>query len=284
MKSCHLSSTDIEILVELTRNDKTIGSLTEMMGLSPATVSGSVSHLSELGLISVDKKGRSKLLHLIKNELGDGFRSFILQNPNVDPVKLFHGKGLLIMTTFIGHGSSIKEIIKRIKLSRSTVNRNLRKWKRMGVIWKRGHGGRFTINRNYPDLNIFLIRFSRHWLAINIIEELGDPLIIFNDGETVIFTYEGELAQGKYKPAAYTLLADNGFDVISTVDYYQFRPGLEDVSVLEAIIQAIRIDPLNPRPRKILHQYLKDNDTEIDLLMEYGKKYGIEDILKKEVE
>lgn len=281
--SFYLSSTDMIILLELTRNDMTIGSLTKMAGLYPAKISGSVSHLSGIDLISVNRKGRSKLLHLIKSEVGDRFRSFILQNPNIDPMELFHGNGLMMMRSLIGQGSSIKEITNRSALSRSTVNRYLKKWKRMGVVWKQGHGGRFTINRNYPDLKIFLISFSRHWLLKEIIDELGDPSIIFNDGERVIFTYKGELDRSKYRPAGYTLLAENGFDVVTTTDYYQFRPGSEGPSILEAIIQAMRIDPLNPRPRKILLGYLKSDDLKKAPLMEYGRKYGIEDILNEEV-
>lgn len=283
MNSCYLSSTDMKILLELAENSITIGSLAKMIGLSPSTISGSVSHLSKIDLITVDRKGRSKLLHLINNEVGNRLRSFIRQNPNIDPMELFHGNGLLIMRSLIGQGSSIKEITNRSALSRSTVNRYLKNWKRMGVVWKQGHGGRFTINRNYPDLKLFLISFSRHWLSKEIIDELDGPLIVFNDGEIVIFTYEGELDQSKYKHAGYTLLADNGYDVVTTKNYYQFRTGSEDPSILEAIIQAIRIDPLNPRPRKILLTYLKSNNSKITQSKEYGTIYGIEEILRGEV-
>ena len=41
---------------------------------------------------------------------------------------------------------------------------------------------------------------------------------------------------------------------------------------------------MNPRPRKLLLGYLEHNYDKIDSIIEYAEKYGIFDVIEKEVE
>jgi len=283
MEQYYLSSTDINILIELSSKEMEVSSIVSLSGLSRPTISDSISKLSDMGLISQKKVGRIKLIKVVNSTLGEKLRSLIIQNPNLDFVKLFEGNGLMIMTTFIGNGSTMKEIVIKTGLSRRTIIRYLNKWRSMGVVWKSGHGGRYEINRNYPDLNDFLVELSKYWLSKTISEQLDDPLIIFNNGEKVLFVYKGDLDEERFKPAAYTYLEKKGFNVLSSSKYFQYTRGSEDISTLEAIIQSIRIDPINPRPRLIMHEYQRENDIEKKRLKDLIDEYNINDILAEEV-
>jgi predicted transcriptional regulator len=281
----YLSSTDIMILGILVKRSRTISQLAEAIQLSPSTISLSVKRLSYFGLILTSRKGRNRIVQIADSDIGKDFQIFINQNPNQDLSLLFQGHGILILSTFIGNGSTLNEIERKTGLSRSTISRYLRRWGTTGALWKIGHGSKIRISRNYPDLEVFLVSFSRYRMEEEVRNRVQDPSIIFNDGETILFTAdENIMEKDGILPAAYTHLSNCGFDVVIDRDYYQFSPGKEDISIPEALVQAIRIDTMNPRPRKLLREYLENNDDVFDLLRKYAEKYGILSTIPKEVE
>jgi predicted transcriptional regulator len=278
----YLSSTDIRILKVLVEHNRTISQLAETLNLSPPTISLAVKRLSHFGLIFASRKGRYRLVQMADGEIGRDIQIFIDQNPNQDPSLLFQGYGILILSVITGNGSTLNEIGKKTGLSRSTISRYLNKWKTTGVLWKKGYGSRIHISRNYPDLEIFLVSFSRYRMEKEVRNKVQDPSIIFNDGETILFSVdENIMEENGILPAAYTFLANHGFDVVTDRDYYQFSPGKKNVTLPEALVQAIRIDTMNPRPRKLLKEYLENNNDEIELFRVYAEKYGILNMIQK---
>lgn len=283
MDSRYVSSTDMNILLSLLDMNRTVTELSEISGLSLPTISGSVKHLKEIGLVSVLKEGRVKYICLTDSDVGDNFRTFVVQNPNLNPVTLFRGNGLMILTSLIGNGSSLQEIGKRTGISRSTISRYIGKWRSTGILWKEGHGGKIRINSNYPDLEAFLGSFLKYRMETKVKNEIDKPLILFNDGETLLFAHDGSVDDPEYQPAGYTYLAMEGFDVVPAKEYYRLSLHKERIDTSEAVVQAIRSDMLNPRPRKILRDHLMKSKINVDELMEYAKKYGIESIIEDEV-
>lgn len=285
MMDWYLSSTDIRILEILVDRNRTIAQLAEDLGLSPPTISLAVKRLSNFGLILSSRKGRNRVVQIADRDIGREIRILIDQNPNQDPSLLFQGHGILILSVFTGNGSTLNEIERKTGLSRSTISRYLNKWKTTGVLWKKGHGSKIRISRNYPDLEKFLVSFSRYRMEVEVRNRVQDPSIIFNDGETILFTADENIGEEKgILPAAYTFLANCGFDVVTDRNYYQFSPGKKHISLPEALVQAIRIDTMNPRPRELLKEYLENSNDEMDLFRNYAEKYGILNMIRKEVE
>jgi len=285
MMDWYLSSTDIWTLEILIERNRTISQLAEALQLSTPTISLAVKRVSYFGLVSTSRKGRNKVVQIADRDVGREIRIFIDQNPNQDPSLLFQGHGILILSVLTGNGSTLNEIKMKTDLSRSTISRYLNKWKTTGVLRKKGYGSRIRISRNYPDLEIFLVSFSRYRMEKEVRDKVQGPSMIYNDGETILFSADEDiLEENGILPAAYTFLADCGFDVVTDRDYYQFSPGKKHISLLEALVQAIRIDMMNPRPRKLLKEYLENNNDEIDLFRKYAEKYGILYMIQKEVE
>ncbi len=283
MKGPYLSKAEIMILKEISFKIMTVSDLAERVGRPVPTISKSVSHLSEIGLVSEERKGISKYIKMSEEEVGQRFKAFVCGNTNIDPVEIFHGHGLWIFTFLTGEGASTRSLLNITGLSRGTIISYQNNWKRSGVIWKEGHGGKYSINRNFPDLESFLVSFSKHLLSDMIMKGMKDPLILFNDGKVIIFSCEGSIDSRKFEPAAYSHLARNGFDVVTTDDYYMFRFGNEPLNDLEALIQAIRIDPLNPRPRKLLRKMIIEGNIESVELLEVSRRYCISDLIANEV-
>lgn len=269
----------------MVERNRTIAQLAEALQLSPPTISLAVKRLSYFGLISTSRTGRKRVVQMADRDIGRDLQIIINQNTNQDPSLLFKGHGIVILSVLIGNGSTLNEIERKTGLSRSTISRYLDKWKTTGVLMKKGYGSKIRISRNYPDLEIFLVSFSRFRLEKEVRDKVKDPFIIFNDGRTILFSADENIMEGNgILPAAYTFLADCGLDVVTDRDYYQFSPGKKEISLPEALVQAIRIDTMNPRPRKLLKEYLGNNNDEIDLFRKYAEKYGILNMIKKEVE
>lgn len=280
----YLSSTEIEILRIIIKKESSLSQLAECTGLSLPTISLAVKHLSELGFISKSRKGKMEYVGISEEEIGRTFRTFVTQNPNQSPEIILKGHGLIILSVCIGKGSSLKEIQERTGLSRSSITRYLKNWRSTGILWKEGHGGKIKISNNYPDLELFLRSFSKFRMEIIVRSRITRPSIIFNDGATLLCSTEEEIqTDNEIRPAGCTRLAQSGFDVVTDRNYFQFSPGKKLISIPEAIIQAIRSDVMNPRPRKLLGEHLKGKDADIDELMEYARKYCIESIIEKEV-
>lgn len=284
MMNWYLSSTEIDILQLIIENERSISQLAEGTGLSLSTISLAVKHLSELGFVSKSRKGKMEYISISGEETGKTYRAFVTQNPNQSPEIILKGHGLIILSVCIGKGSPLKEIQDRTGLSRSSISRYLNNWRSTGILWKEGHGGKIRISNNYPDLELFLRSFSKFRMEILVQSRITRPSIIFNDGETLLFSTEEEIrTDNEIQPAGYTRLARSGFDVVTDRNYFQFSPGKKLISIPEAIIQAIRSDVMNPRPRKLLGEHLKGEDADIDELMEYARNYSIENIIEKEV-
>ena len=280
----YLSSTEIEILQDIMKNKRSISQLAEGTGLSLPTISLAVKHLYELGFISKIRKGKIEYVSISDEEIGRNFKAFVTQNPNQNPETILKGHGLIILSVCTGKGSSLKEIQYRTGLSRSSITRYLNNWRSTGILWKEGHGGKIRISKNYPDLEIFLRSYSKFRMEIMVRSRISRPTIIFNDGDTLFFSTEEEIqTDNMIQPAGSTRLAQSGFDVVTDSNYFQFSPGKEVIPIPEAIIQSIRSDVMNPRPRKLLEEYLKGQDADVEQLMEYARKYSIESIIGKEI-
>ncbi|MGA1819376.1 MAG: winged helix-turn-helix transcriptional regulator [Thermoplasmatota archaeon] len=279
----YLSETEIKILKEIAGKGMTMSQIGKEIDLSLSTISGSVSHLADLGLIEIERYGRLRFVKIPGDEIGNKLRSFILGRENIDCVDLFRGNGLLILVSISGNGATINDIRTGTGLSRITVTKYIKKWRRTGIIWKEGHGGKYSINRNFPDLRDLLSAYSRYLLSDELRKDLTNPLILFNDGETIIFSFEGPVNDEKYRPAAYSFLALEGYDVVTDRDYYTYNRSRKDITDLEALIQAIRIDTLNPRPRKIFRKLILDEKVNNIDITDLAVRYGVEEIIEDEV-
>ena len=81
-----------------------------------------------------------------------------------------------------------------------------------------------------------------------------------------------------------TLLTDQRFDLVTDRFYYQFSIKRESLSIEEALIQTIIIDPVNPRPRRLVYKALKDGEIQKNILLEYAEIYGIEKEISQDVD
>ncbi|MGA1848421.1 MAG: hypothetical protein ACMUHB_03685 [Thermoplasmatota archaeon] len=281
--SRYLSETDLTIMKMVAVKSERPSSLAGDIGVTLSTVSLSISHMVEIGLLKCTRSGRARYVGLQENEMGNKLKTFIIGNRNIDIVELFKGNGLLMLISMSGTGSTMIEIQVQTGLTRSTIIKYLKKWRRMGIIWKAGHGGRYTISSNYPDLEVFLSLYSRYRLLEDLQKDLDDHLILFNDEEMVIFACEDTIDQKKYKPAAYSHLASMGYDVVADKEYYLYRRSGKRIGDTEAVIQAMRIDTLNPRPRRLLRKMIIEGKTDGSELSRLSERYGIEEIVDNEV-
>jgi predicted transcriptional regulator len=270
-----LNKTEIRILQELLGQDLAIGGISEKVNASLSWTSDCVSHLNEMGFVDLIRSGRSKIVHLSGNRMGESIRILISQNRNLDLNSVLADSGLKILPYLLSDGSTMKEISEWALLSYRMVQTYMKKWSSMGVAYRK-KDGYCVLNPRMRDLIHFVKEFSRNnnrWYLRTIISE---GIILWEESKEFLFVSSVPIEVDTILKAGPTFLSDQGFDIISDRFYYKYSIKRDPLSIEEALVQTIVIDPVNPRPRRLIFKALRDGDIQRDILLKEAKNYGIE--------
>jgi hypothetical protein len=110
-----------------------------------------------------------------------------------------------------------------------------------------------------------------------------EGIILWEDWREFLFVSDHFVDNENLLLAGPTLLTDQGFDIIASKFYYQFSLKRKSLSIEEAMVQNFIIDPVNPRPRRLIYKSLKNGEIKENILLEYTKIYGVENEISQVV-
>jgi len=150
-----LIKTDLEVLQLVLYKKMNITRIATELGKSLSWTSECVSHLAEIGLIDVEKKGISKFVTLSSNSLGKNLSLLMTESTHLNLNKILTGSGLLILPLLLEPGSKPEDISVRVSRSLRTIKDALVRWNSMGVVILEKKTGLYLLNQrqNYFQIS-----------------------------------------------------------------------------------------------------------------------------------
>ncbi len=279
-----LNGTEIDTLKFLVDQDKgvCISAVSKEIDISLPWASECVSHMNELGLIDTFRKGNRTYVTIAKNDLGSTFKKLAIENRNLNLKRTLGGSSLSILPYLLENGIKMKDVSRWSSLSYRTVMDHMNRWNRMGIAY-RNESGFCKINPRMRDLITFLDRFKEHRDRALLEEISPGAVIMWQRWEEVLFSSNVPIEQDHIYLAGPTRLSTMGFDINAGRNYFMFSRRLDSISVEEAIVQSILIDPVNPRPISIFKKAMASNELNRKIILGLAEKYGMEIDLEKMV-
>ena len=257
----------------------TLSELASELSKSLSTVSETVKHLEALGLVEKERQGSNMLVSIPKTPLGESLSVLIAEEAMLNLETLFSGSGLLILPLLLKPGYSAKELAARTSLSMRTVKGLLPRWKRMGVVLQEKTN--YQLNPRFKLLADFLRKLNEYRNLSIMKDKYPEAVIVWQWRDEFMFSTEAELEDPDAIPAGLTRLDSFEANLAHTHDYYYYGHADNEVTEEEAFMQALYIDPYNPRIKDLISQRLRHLDDKA--LFGYAGKYGKKTMIKEMV-
>ncbi len=274
-----LNKTEMEILISILKDSKTISQLADALGKDSSWISRNVNHLQELGLVIEKRKGKSVFVSIVKNPLGDSFTTLISEEPMLNIERILTGSGLRILPLLLNPGNNANEIALRSSLSLRTVKGLLSLWRKMGVVTLKK--GVYVINDRHKPLINFVKYFSYNTLIRYLKDSYPDATIVWHWRDEFIFAMEHPIHDERFISAATTRLYELNYDIVANKEYYFHNPMVKSLSEEEALIQSFLLNPGNPRIPRLINKAMRKGRIEKETLLEFARKYGLKKITEE---
>ena len=275
-----INKTELKILKLVVNNSLSEKEIARALGLSQSWMSECVKHLSDMGFTRTDRAGITKLVKLEDNDIGTSLKRLIIEGGMLNLDHLLSDSGLLVLPLLLTPGDSIGEIARKTGLTKRAIHYKLRIWKGMGILDLKKSPDVITFNRRHNLLINFIIEYCRHRNQRYLISEHPESLIVWEWRDEFLFTTKGEINENKFTHGGPTRLNEFTDELITSAEYYYFSIGNKPISLEEALVQTVKLDPMNPRPLRLLKNYLHDEKIELDEIMKYARKYGVYRLIK----
>ena len=275
-----LRKTEVQLLRALQGRYLTLSELASELSRSLSTVSEAVKHLETLGLVEKERQGSNMLVSIPKTPLGESLSVLIAEDSMLNLETLFSGSGLSVLPLLLKPGYSAKELAARTSLSVRTVKGLLPRWKRMGVVLQEKTN--YHLNPRFKLLADFLRKFNEHRNLSIMKDKYPEAVIVWQWRDEFMFSTEIELEDPDAIPAGLTRLDACESNLAHTHDYYYYGHADNEITEEEAFMQALYIDPYNPRIKMLISKRLRhlDDKTFFGYAGKYGKKTMIKGMVR----
>ncbi len=274
-----LNENEIGILKLLVGGDNNISTISGNLDISTSWTSECVSHLRKMGLVEQSRTGITLKVILSNNILGESLRKLIVENKQLNLKRTLGDSSLLILPYLLSKGNTMRDIARWSSISYRTVLNYIGRWSRMGVAYRQ-RGGYCIMNPLMRDLKEFVIHFIQFHNRDIGKEITGKGVILWQQWEEFLFSNDKTIDKENVFLAGPSELEDLGLDLVVNREYMMYSKRIDSITPEEAIVQTILIDPVNPRPRRILKRALISGLINKEYLLDFADKYDI----KKEIE
>ena len=276
-----LRKTEVQLLRLLQGNRLTLTELASELSKSMPTVSEAVKHLELLGMVEKERKGTKVTVAMPKTPLGESLSLLIAEQPMLNLETLFSGSGLAMLPLLLKPGYSAKELAERTSLSLRTVKGLLPRWKRMGVVLQ--EQSNYQLNPRFTLLANFLGKFNEHKNLCIMKDNYPEGVIVWQWRDEFFFSIDAKLNDPNALPAGLTRLDELKSGLAHGQQYYYYGRADKAISEEEAFMQALYVDPYNPRIKNLISKRLGDFDSEafFNYAGKYAKKNAIKDLVRK---
>ncbi len=244
---------------------------------SPSWISECVGHLSNIGFVDIRKEGISNEISISDNDLGWGYKKLREGEPMLGLDAILPDSGLLILPLMLSPGASIKEIVRRTRLSQRTIYYKIRKWMGMGLIDLKEYPNGVILNSSMRHLIEFIEVYNRYRNRQYLSSEVKDGLIIWDGKDEFLFSTGTSVYLDKFRKAGPTRAEELGCNIISRLKYHHFSVVGDEITLEEALAQTVRVDPDNPRSYRLIRDQLNLDNVDKNMIIHYAEKYEIVD-------
>ena len=279
--SWSLNKTEVRLLQALQGRHLTLSELASELSKSANRVSETVNHLETLSLVRKERKGTNKFVFIPKTPLGESLSLLITEQPMLNLETLFSGSGLVMLPLLLKPGYSAKELAERTSLSTRTVKGLLPRWKRMGVVLQEKTN--YQLNPRFRLLADFLRKFNEHKNLSIMKDKYSEAVIVWQWRDEFMFSIDMKLKDPNALPAGLTRLDELKASLAHTQQYYYYGHSDKEITEEEAFMQALYVDPYNPRIKNLISERLRElnSETFYDYAGKYAKKTAIKNLVNK---
>ena len=274
-----MSKTEVRLLRALQGRQLTLSELALELSKSLPTVSQRVKHLEALGLVEKERQGSNMVVSIPKTPLGEALSVLIAEEAMLNLETLFSGSGLLILPLLLKPGYSTKELVERTSLSMRTVKGLLPRWKRMGVVLQ--EKSNYQLNPRFKLLADFLRKFNEYRNLSIMKDKYPEAAIVWQWRDDFMLSTNSKLEDPEVLPAGLTRLRELKTGLAHTQNYYYYGHTDKEISEEEAFMQALYVDPYNPRIKRLISERLRHLDDKD--LFAYAEKYAKKTLIKEMV-
>jgi DNA-binding MarR family transcriptional regulator len=279
-----LNTLEVKTLENISYNPTSLSKISRQVNKSLSWTSLCIKHLEDAGYIEVEKRGVTHIASICRDSLGSSLRTLFHEGTDLDLEKVLGGQGLKILSYLLGIGCTPDQLARCTGLSRRTVDNNMKSLAGMGIVRKDRNSKKYTLNQRHIFLKRFLEQYAYHRNRIIVEEEMPEAVIVWQQNNRFLLSTKGDGQSNEFKRAAYTRLDEVGYEIIHINDYYlydQLKVG--DVEEEEALIQALLVDPKNPRVARFIKDSLRKKKIDRVVLVEWALSYGLDRDTTEEV-
>lgn len=266
-----LNKTEVLALRLLRGRSLSVSELAGALSKSLPFASECLSHLEALGLVERKRSGNRVLASLSASPLGQSLALLMSEQAMLNLEALFSGSGLRLLPLLLEPGLSASELVSRSGLSLRSVRGYLPRWRRMGVVLLAG--GKYSVNPRYKLLAGFLRKFSDYKNYYFLRETFPQAVIVWQWRDEFMFSVDTKIKDSRFTPAGVSRLDDFEYELVHTNEYYIYRVDKIQVPEEEALVQALYVDPDNPRIKRLFKVHWANVNKE--KLLEHASKYGL---------
>ena len=276
-----LNKTEVRLLQQLQGRKLSLSELASELSKSMNHVSELVKHLESMSLARKERKGTHKFVFIPKTPLGESLSLLITEEPMLNLEALFSGSGLVLLPLLLKPGYSAKKLAERTSLSIRTVKGLLPRWKRMGVVLQ--EKSNYHLNPRFRLLADFLRKYNEHKNLSIMKDKYPEAVIVWQWRDEFMFSTETKRKDPDTLPAGLTRLDAFKPSLAHTQGYYYYGHEDSEITEEEAFMQALYVDPYNPRIKRLISDRLRhlDSETFFAYAGKYGKKTAIKEMVNK---
>lgn len=270
-----MNKTEVAALLLLNDGSMTVGELAASLSRAMSWTSECLTHLEAMGIVERKRVGYTVFISLSKTPMGQSLATLMTEDATLNLEAALADSGLLLLPLLLSPGGSGRYLARESKLSIRTVKTHLSRWRRMGVVLL--DNGTYFLNPRHERLSKFVKRFSEFKNSAELGEKHPQARIVWQWRNEFIFSTDDEVTE--YRAAGVTRLDDFKYNLFHTNQYYM--TGQDPISEEEALVQALMIDPNNPRMKRVIRDNANTNKQSLLLhAAKYGMKKKVDEALK----
>ena len=276
-----INKTELDILQLILHNTLSENEIAKELNLSLSWTSECVHYLEQIGFICIDKKGISAYPRIVNNSFGNSLKRLLTEKGMLNLKATLADSGLQILPLLLKPGYNYNDLSKRTGLTKRTIRNKLKDWKSMGLINLKKYPERISLNERNPYLVQFLIEFCKTRNRLFLLQKYPKAVIVWEWRDEFIFSINKKISDNLFLDAGVTGLEKFSNELAHDSEYYYYSSYNKPLSLEEILTQTVKINPINPRPFRIIRNQIEHGNIDKKNLFTYAKKYDISKILKE---
>jgi hypothetical protein len=159
------------------------------------------------------------------------------------------------------------------------VKNTIARWRELGIVILDKNSYNYMLNYKHKYLTQFIEVYSEFKNKMLLRDFYHDAVIVWQWRDEFMFSVPYQIDNPIFSTAGVSRLDELGHNLFHTIHYYFKSPEVRGVSEEEAFVQALYIDPRNPRIGRLINEAFRDNKLDQLKFKYYAEKYKIQGMI-----